>query len=491
MAESAALSRFDAALRELPVIAILRGITPEAAVEVVQALHDEGIRIAEVPLNSPRPFETIALLVRHFGSRMVLGAGTVTRVEQVRELAATGALLCVSPNTDPAVIREAIALGLVALPGYQTPSEAFAALAAGARHLKLFPAAGREADIAALRAVLPADAQLIAVGGATPANVAGYFAAGATALGVGSDLYKPGASAEQVRQRARVWVRACGAARDAPVVELCWNPIAMIGEGPVWRTADASLLWVDPVRSKLMRYAAAEQQGREVALDTAVSALVTTSDGKLLGCFENGLAEIDADTGEVRRGATAVLDAGCRFNDLTIDSHGGLWIGVMHKGLLAGRGSLYHAPGVDGPLRRVSTGLGVPNGMAFDAAERTLYLIDTLSRHLLAFPVDTTAGALGEPVIVTDFLGLPGKPDGMTMAPDGSLWVAMWGGGCVLRLAPNGAVERQIAVPAQHVSSLCFGAEGELWVSTSRMRLSEAQLAASSGAGALFRIHLR
>ncbi len=489
MAESA-LSRFDAALRELPVIAILRGITPEAAVEVAQALHDEGVRIAEVPLNSPRPFETIAWLVRHFGSRMVLGAGTVTRVEQVRELAATGALLCVSPNTEAAVIREAIALGLVALPGYQTPSEAFAALAAGARHLKLFPAAGREADLAALRAVLPSEAQLIAVGGAAPVNVAGYFTAGATALGVGSDLYKPGASAEQVRRRARAWVQACRTARNAPMVELCWNPAAMIGEGPVWRQADASLLWVDPVRSKLMRYAAAERRGQEVTLDTGVSALVTTRDGKLLGCFENGLAEIDTDTGKVRRGATITLEAGCRFNDLTIDSQGGLWIGVMHKGLLAGRGSLYYAPGVGGPLRPVSVGLGVPNGMAFDADERTLYLIDTLSRHLLAFPVDITTAALGEPVIVTDFLGLPGKPDGMKMGPDGKLWVAMWGGGCVLQLGTNGANGQRIELPASHVSSLCFGAEGELWVSTSRMRLSEAQLAATSSAGALFRIRL-
>lgn len=487
MAENA-ITRFNEALREQPIIAILRGLTPEAAVAVVQALYDEGIRVAEVPLNSARPFASIALLVQHFGSRMVIGAGTVMSVEQVRELAATGAMLCVSPNTDPDVIREAVALGLVALPGYQTPSEAFAALAAGARHLKLFPAAGRQADIAALRAVLPTDVQLIAVGGATPVNAAGYFAAGAVALGVGSDLYKAGASTEAVRLRAHAWVRACEAVRSAPSAQLEWHPGAMIGEGPVWRASDASLIWVDPVRGKLLRYATVEGQGFEVTLDTPVSALVLTSDDRLVGCFEDGVGEVDAVTGKVRRGATASLDAGCRFNDMTIDSHGGLWVGTMHKGLLATRGAIYYAASVEEPLRPVATGLGVTNGLAFDATEHKLYMIDTLSRHLLAFAVDTAEGTLGEPVIVTDFLDLPGKPDGMTIGPDGSFWVAMWGGACVLRLGANGAVEQQISLPAAHISSLCFGADGDLWVTSSRMRLSAAQLSAASSSGALFRV---
>jgi Entner-Doudoroff aldolase len=479
------IARFDAALRELPVIAILRGLTPDDAVDIVQALYDEGIRIAEVPLNSPRPFETIDRLVKRFGERMVLGAGTVTRVDQVRELAATGAGLCVSPNADPAVIREAAALGLAPLPGYQTPSEAFAALAAGARHLKLFPAAGRETDIAALRAVLPAGVQVIGVGGATPANLAAQFAAGAAAVGAGSDLYRPGDAAEKVRQRARAWVQACQA---QPAVELAWNPGAMIGEGPVWRENEATLTWVDPVQRKLFSYEALTGKGREVPIDTPISALVRTKDSRLLGCFEDGLGEIDATGGRVQCGAVAALDAGCRFNDLAIDSCGGLWIGVMHKGLLAGRGALYYAAGIDGPLRRVACGLGVPNGIAFSGDERTLYLIDTLSRHLLAFAVDIAAGTLGEPVIVTDFLGLPGKPDGMTTGPDGKLWVGMWGGASVVRVGARGAIERQIKVPATHVSSLCFDADGGLWITTSRMRLSDSQLASEPGAGGLFKV---
>jgi len=474
-------ARFRAALQERPLIAILRGIGPDEAVDVVQALYDEGIRIAEVPLNSPWPFETIGRLVRRFGERMVIGAGTVTTVVQVRELAATGALLSVSPNTDAAVIAEALALGLVPLPGYQTPTEAFAAMAAGARQLKLFPAAGREADIAALRAVLPKDVTVIAVGGVTPQTLAAQLAAGAAGAGVGSDLYKPGMSAEAVRERARAWVRA----RALPEVELSWNPQCQIGEGPVWRARDRTVHWVDPVRSKLM--SCGEGMQRELALDTPISALTLGLDGQqLIGCFETGIGLVDEASGRVSQRATIPLDPGCRFNDMSRDADGGLWLGAMHKGLLAGRGALYHAPSADGPLRRVAGGLGVPNGMA--VTPERLYLIDTLSRHLLAYP--RSGGQLGEPQIVTDFLDLAGKPDGMALAPDGGLWVAMWGGGCVLRVdARSGAIEQRIEIHGtHHVSSLCFDDEGALWVTTSRMRQSASQLAAAPRSGGLFRI---
>src|SRR6218665_1185939 len=120
-----AVARLDAALAELPIVAILRGLRSDEAVAVVGALYEAGIRVAEVPLNSPDPFETIALLCRAFGDRMAIGAGTVTDPEQVRRLAACGATICVSPNTDAGVIAEAIRLGLVPLPGCVTPSEAF------------------------------------------------------------------------------------------------------------------------------------------------------------------------------------------------------------------------------------------------------------------------------------------------------------------------------------------------------------------------------
>ena len=131
---------FDAALRGTRVVAILRGLPTEDAVEVVGCLADAGVRIVEVPLNSPDPLATIDLLCATFGNRLIIGAGTVTRVSEVEAIAARGARICVSPNTDGDVIRAALALGLIPLPGFRTPSEAFAALAAGAQYLKVFPA---------------------------------------------------------------------------------------------------------------------------------------------------------------------------------------------------------------------------------------------------------------------------------------------------------------------------------------------------------------
>nr|WP_255378646.1 SMP-30/gluconolactonase/LRE family protein [Pelomonas sp. KK5] len=254
----------------------------------------------------------------------------------------------------------------------------------------------------------------------------------------------------------------------------------------MWRGSDGAVLWVDPVRSMLLKHR--DGVSSETALDTPVSALTLSLDGqRLIGCFENGIGEVDEHSGRVRQGATAALDPGCRFNDMTRDADGGLWVGAMHKGLLAGRGALYHAPSFDGPLRLVAQGLGVPNGMAITPDR--LYLIDTLSRHLLAYP--RRGAELGEPQIVTDFLDLPGKPDGMARAPDGSLWVAMWGGGCVLRVGEGGAIEQRIAMPGtHHISSLCFDDRGAMWVTTSRMRQSAAQLAATPRAGGLFRVRL-
>jgi Entner-Doudoroff aldolase len=487
---NANIRRFDAALAAMPVVAILRGLVPEDALEVVQALHDEGVRVAEVPLNSPRPFETIRLLVERFGERMCIGAGTVTTVEAVRALAATGASLCVCPNTDVAVIRAAVAAGLVVVPGYQTPSEAFTALAAGARHLKLFPAAGRESEIASLRAVLPPRVRILAVGGARPQDLPAILRAGADGVGVGWDLYRPGDDAVQVRLRAQAWRHGWARAQRAPTVEVCWNPEALVGEGPVWCAADASLRWVDPVRRRLLSYRAAAGTGGEQALDKAVCSLVVGPSGELIGALEDGAALIDANGGCRRRGSVALPGIGCRFNDMTADSRGNLWAGSMHRGLLAGRGALFRAAGVEGAWRQVAEGLGVPNGLAFDAEERTLYVVDTLARHLLAFPADVRGGSLGPPTIVTDFLDVPGKPDGLAIGPDGAPWVAMWGGGRVVRVGPGGAIEQQVALPAVQASSLCFDPDGDLWVTTSRMRLSEAQLASSPAAGALLRIRL-
>jgi 2-dehydro-3-deoxyphosphogalactonate aldolase len=192
-----------------PLVAILRGLTPEEAEGVGEALIAAGVRIIEVPLNSPDPLDSIARLAARFGGEALIGAGTVLTPADAARVAEAGGGLIVAPNTDPRVIRAAKAAGLASAPGCFTPSEAFAALEAGADALKLFPAeAAPPAVVKALRAVLPRAVPLIAVGGITPAAMAAYRAAGADGFGLGSALYAPGMTAAEVGARARSFVTA-------------------------------------------------------------------------------------------------------------------------------------------------------------------------------------------------------------------------------------------------------------------------------------------
>ncbi|SCK08989.1 2-dehydro-3-deoxy-6-phosphogalactonate aldolase [Vogesella sp. LIG4] len=194
----------DSAMAQLPLVAILRGVRPDEVLAIAGALYDAGWRMLEVPLNSPAPLESIALLARHFGERMLVGAGTVLSAQQVREVAAAGGRLIVSPNLEREVVTTSKALGLYALPGVQTASECFTALQAGADGLKLFPGeAVTPAIIKALRAVLPPATRLLPVGGITPDNMAAFSAAGASGFGIGSALFKPGMSAAAVGQQAQ------------------------------------------------------------------------------------------------------------------------------------------------------------------------------------------------------------------------------------------------------------------------------------------------
>jgi 2-dehydro-3-deoxyphosphogalactonate aldolase len=195
------------ALAQLPLIAILRGLTPAEAPAIGQALVDSGFAIIEVPLNSPEPLHSIATLSRLFPNTLI-GAGTVLNAQQVKDVHAAGGRLVVAPNFNPAVVAQALALNMVVLPGVATPTEAFAALGAGAHGLKLFPAEMiSPATVKALRAVLPKDAALMPVGGITPDNMAAYRTAGASGFGLGSALYAPGRSAEQVRAAAQNFVK--------------------------------------------------------------------------------------------------------------------------------------------------------------------------------------------------------------------------------------------------------------------------------------------
>jgi len=198
-------------LARCPLIAILRGVTPDEVVAIGEALHDAGIAIVEVPLNSPEPIESIRRLVQRFGSRMLIGAGTVMSPAQVEEVDAFGGRLIVMPHSDVAVIRAAKDHALLACPGFATPTEAFAALAAGADGIKLFPAeASSPTVLRAMRAVLPPSVPVLPVGGIDADTMAAWRAAGAAGFGIGSSIYKPGDTPDVVAAKAATLVRALG-----------------------------------------------------------------------------------------------------------------------------------------------------------------------------------------------------------------------------------------------------------------------------------------
>ncbi|GAA4219509.1 2-dehydro-3-deoxyphosphogalactonate aldolase [Sagittula marina] len=192
-----------------PIIAILRGLRPSEALDITAALIESGIDRIEVPLNSPEPLKSISLMVDRFGDQAQIGAGTVLSVEQVNDVAAAGGRLIVSPDANTDVIGRSKALGLASYPGVMTPTEAFSALRAGANGLKIFPASLiGPAGLKAMRAVLPREVPVFAVGGAGADNFGEWIKAGADGFGIGTALFTPGLSAGEVEDRAKTIVAA-------------------------------------------------------------------------------------------------------------------------------------------------------------------------------------------------------------------------------------------------------------------------------------------
>jgi len=204
-----AIAAFDAAFARCPLIAILRGVAPHEVEGIGDALVEAGFTLIEVPMNSPDPLDSIARLARRFEGRAVVGAGTVLTAGQVDQVRAAGGTMIISPNANVGVIAATAQMGLISLPGVVTPTEAFAAIDAGATALKLFPAEGSSpAILKAMRAVLPRNMRLLPVGGIAPDNMGPWRAAGADGFGLGSALYKPGLTAAEVGANARAFVSA-------------------------------------------------------------------------------------------------------------------------------------------------------------------------------------------------------------------------------------------------------------------------------------------
>lgn len=204
-----ALADFTRHFAARPLVAIIRGVRPDEALAIGGALLEAGIRIIEVPLNSPEPLKSIERLATRFGDEALIGAGTVLDPDEVKRVERAGGRLIVSPSTDPAVIRQAHDDGLVSAPGFFTPSEAFTAIRSGAHALKLFPAeAASPAVVKSMKAVLPGDVPLLVVGGVRPESARGWLDAGADGFGLGGALYMPGQSPGDTADKARAFVQA-------------------------------------------------------------------------------------------------------------------------------------------------------------------------------------------------------------------------------------------------------------------------------------------
>lgn len=205
------IEKFESSLSEMPVVAIIRGVRKEEVVEVAEAIYEAGISVIEVPLNTPNAFECIEKLSDKMKDRCIVGCGTLVQVDDVSRLVDAGAELAVTPTTQPDIIKACITRGLIPMPGWMTPTEAFSAVASGAQYLKLFPASSAGyGHVKALKAVLPSDVNVFAVGGVNLDDLHLWKAAGARGFGFGSEIFAPGISPEEVLTRASLVVAKVG-----------------------------------------------------------------------------------------------------------------------------------------------------------------------------------------------------------------------------------------------------------------------------------------
>ncbi|MCA3693095.1 2-dehydro-3-deoxy-6-phosphogalactonate aldolase [Aquidulcibacter sp.] len=477
---------FAAALASCPLVAILRGLKPEEAIEVVEALYCAGFRIAEVPLNSPEPLKSISALRTHFGDRIIIGAGTVTEVQQVHDVADQGGQICVSPNMDPDVIGAALDRGMVALPGSSTPTEAFAAIKAGALYLKLFPAGSLGPEfLKAMSAVLPAQIQVLAVGGIGAKDFSAWRSTGVAGFGLGSEIYKPGDTPALVREKAERVMTAFK--HHEPGAKLLCQPEAIIGESPIYVARLDSIFWVDPVQAYLFSYRCSDKVLTQLPLAHPVSSLAETETG-LMAVANQSLFKLDPISGSLSVFAVCTdLGEGVSLTDMCADGVGGIWATAFHSGALAGKGKIIHCSS-EGDVKIVASGLGIPNGIDLTPDGKKVIVADTLLRTLLAFDICEPRPELGAPRILSDFMGIAGKPDGLVVLPDHRILVAMWGGSSIAELSATGALLALHPIPVPHVSSVSTmpGQVGHCLVSTSRMRLSPAQLQSYPLSGGLF-----
>lgn len=477
--------RLDHALAQAPVVAILRGLDPASAVDTVAALHDAGIRAAEVPLNRPGALEAIALLGHRFGREMAIGAGTVVTPAQVEAVHAAGGTFCVAPNTDRRVISAALDRGLDPVPGFETATEAYAAYDCGARWLKYFPAGAQLAKLRELATVLPGDARVLAVGGIDASNAGAAMATGAAGIGAGGGLWQAGDAPGAVGERARALVAATRASGDGDggVLTVCAAG-ATIGESPVWLGDPDRIVWTDPLSACLFVWdiAAARLERHPTPMPVWSLVVADAARGWLWALGDDSLHLWQGTGGGMRAVARLALPPGCRFNDAIAGPGDTIFAGVMHRGLLGGQGALMRITPANGQADVLARGLDVPNGLALDGA--SLLVVDTKARTLLRYPWAAASEALGEPVIVSDFSGLAGKPDGMAMSADGaSALVAMWGGAALAWIDRDGAATA-LPLPALNPSAPLVAPDGTIWITSSRMRLDRP----SAHDGALLRI---